>query len=439
MIVYLIIAALMIIINYKIRNSFFTILLGASLILLYNSPQISDFITNIIAAMDFTSFLYNHRFLMVLVLLMSFLLFQIYITIGINQKANYYLTKPMSRFTNMISLGLSMFSDSIKLTRPNVTNKYYLFNVRNLSILYTGSSSFIVSYVLISQFLPVANSYQAILVSSLVVIGLIFFNLVLIATNSIKQPKIDEVNFTQSEEQKFPDTKKLTLINILLIFVGVALSVVVGKIILFGLLIGLVMAFIFSVVYVDLYLHKHNQRDERVLLRNLLTGVSSWFKLCLYLISIIIFTNVCITYFTSFWQVSFYNLNCYFVIILVIALIIALVVPSRIIPVVLTIPMLLPIINLLTMHERIIYLGVFVGWLMIILFIKQQLTLKRNHELNVNYQLYLTIIISFIVSTIISMILMIMTSSLICGYVVLMVLLSISLIIIKVVSKRVYA
>lgn len=436
MLVYILIIAFMLFLYAKLKHELFAMMMGIIMIILFNSTQINDFVINMIAAIDFKTVLYNHRFLMAIILLLIFLIYQIYQTIGFNEKANFYLTKPMNTKTNLLSMVLAPFSDFIKLTRPQVTNKYYLYGSYILSGLFIGSSSFIASYYLITEFLTIQNSLYTILVCSMVGIGTVVLSCLFIVSRGVNGYVDDSETLTVHTPQSFDNMKKMTLINAFLLVIGIAFGVISGKIILFGLAVGLLLCFFFSLFYVDNFLHKHNQRDERVLLRNLLTGCADWFKLVLFLVMVVIFTNIAINSFGSYWQINYYHLYLYLSLIIGLLFIINIFIDNRLMPLILTFPLLVPLMNMLGTQDKMLFLGIYLGCSYLFSFIRKQVSLYLNHELQVDFKQYLVVMVLASLSFIVSLIVMLLTTSIILGYIVLIVLLIVIMIINKIIIKR---
>ena len=422
MIAYIIITIFLLWLSRKIKNPLITLLIGIFMILLYQSSNIGEFINSFIPILNINNLLYNHRLLFLIVILFIYLHIATLNTVGLSDKVSYYVTKVGSRVNNLYALCLSPFGDYIEIEHQNAINPIYRNNSKTLSFLFIGSTSFIISYVILSTLLSVNQSFGIILATSFMVITIVLYNLVKILLNK-NETKVDYVEKNITGVGFVKMRFLLSVIFFITVFITLFMFIL-GYYLLQGLALGLLCSLVFSVIYVDSHLFNSNQLDERNLFNNLIEQIYKWIQLFLLVFVLITFITLSIQVYTINWQVTYSDLIYYFLIVIAICIIVSCVSDNYIYVPAIAIPLIVPILNLVSSNECLIVVACLLASLQVIYYIRD-IKFSKKHLSNVITPILLALI------SVVVIILFYLTHNLIVCYVTILV----SVIILNLVNK----
>lgn len=368
MLIYLFIIGFLIFLTRKFNN-LFVLITGIILILLYGSPVITEFFASMINIINFNNLFIHNRILILLILLAIYLLFQVYFAIGLSVKAQNYINQPLNLKNNIVSICLSPFSEILKITKNEYNNPFYLFNRLTLPIIFPGSLIFVIAYFLISQYLNSDQTLFVIYGANIFLFLIIIANIIGLLTNFKTKNTNEAPRATFIYFNRF---KKFSLINFIIFIITFIFSILITKHLLISILVALVSVLIFSIVYVDFYYFKTNEQHEWSFLLQLLNGFSYWFKVMIFVITVAIFVNVVDMTFANNWNISYTNINSYFYTVFAINIICNLFSKSKLLPFIFTMPLLSPIMLLVTPAESFLYLGMFLSLSLTVGFLTNQ-------------------------------------------------------------------
>lgn len=422
MIAYIIITIFLLWLSRKIKNPLITLLIGIFMILLYQSSNIGEFINSFYPILNINNLLYNHRLLFLIVILFIYLHIATLNTVGLSDRVSYYVTKLGSRINDLYALCLSPFSEYIKIEHQSSINPIYRNNSKALSFLFIGSTSFIISYVILSTLLSVNQSFGIILATSFMVITIVLYNLVKILLNK-NETKVDYVEENVTGVV-FIKMRFLVSVILLITMLVTLLMFILGYSLLQGLALGLLCSLVFSVIYVDSYLFNSNHLDERNLFNNLIEQIYKWIKLFILVFVLITFITLSIQVYTINWQVTYSYLIYYFLMVIAVCLIVSYVSDNYIYVPAIAIPLIVPILNLVSSNERLIVVACLLASLQVMYYMKN-INFSKKHLSKV-----ITPIILAIISVVV-IILFYLTHNLVVCYVTILV----SVIILNLVNK----
>lgn len=352
MIAYIIITIFLLWLGRKIKNPLITLLIGIFMILLYQSRNILQFSNSIIPMLDINNLLYNHRLLFLIIVLLLYLHVATLKTVGLQEKITYYISKIGTKVGDLYSLCLAPFSDFVDVDKNTIINPVYLNNKSSLSFLFIGSSTFIISYIILSTFLSVNESFQIVLSSGFMAISLLLYNLINIIFSK-NDNKIDATNITASGTDFF------NMRFLVLTIMGITAAITIGMsffgyYLLEGLALGLLCSLLFSVIYVDSHLFDSKLLDERNLFNNLLNQLYKWIKLLILVFALITFITLSIQVYTNNWEVTYSQVVYYFIIVVAISIMVSYLSDNFIYVPAVVMPLIIPILNLVSSGERII-------------------------------------------------------------------------------------
>lgn len=365
MLIYGLIVLILIYLSRKIDN-LWVLIIGSLMVLLYNSPVISDFIINIFSVLDLKTFLIHDRLGILFVLLLIYLITKIYLSVGLDVKVANYVNQPMNRKNNLISFCLSPFSELIRIEKNEWNNPFYILNRLTIAILFPGSFIFVVIYFILSQFLKTQASLFVLYCGNLFLMITIILNIITIILNITRKK---EIGYNESTYLYFNQIKKLAFINVVILIIIFVISQIVSNNIILSLLIALAAVFFYDLFYVDIYYHNHHPQSEWVFLQNVVQGFNDWFKVTLYIGLITIFINASINTFANNWHISYASVNYYVCGIIIFVAIVSILVKSKVFPIVFSAPLLAPIISVLNPNQQIFYLGIYVSLVLLITFL----------------------------------------------------------------------
>lgn len=352
MIAYIIITIFLLWLGRKIKNPLITLLIGIFMILLYQSRNILQFSNSIIPMLDINNLLYNHRLLFLIIVLLLYLHVATLKTVGLQEKITHYISKIGTKVGDLYSLCLAPFSDFVDVDKNTIINPVYLNNKSSLSFLFIGSSTFIISYIILSTILSVNESFQIVLSAGFMAISLLLYNLINIIFSK-NDNKIDATNITASGTDFF------NMRFLVLTIMGITAAITIGMsffgyYLLEGLALGLLCSLLFSVIYVDSHLFDSKLLDERNLFNNLLNQLYKWIKLLILVFALITFITLSIQVYTNNWEVTYSQVVYYFIIVVAISIMVSYLSDNFIYVPAVVIPLIIPILNLVSSGERII-------------------------------------------------------------------------------------
>ena len=354
--------ALMLILSFllfvyqKTKNLLFVFTNGIFLCMLFHERTIFDFITSIFN-LEYNFILEQTFFKFLLIILLTFILLEIYKSLGMNVYNNKYLN---TKYKNIFMLFYSFFEQInddfyFKKDESNLIYQNNRFIISTLSIL---SLNFLILLFLFIKLMPVSNAFFIMFFTN-------FFAITLLIKNLIDKPNYQLTNNYQiiddSDEKYdytyFPRFRKLFIINIIII----GIMIIVLRNGLNGLLFGLIVVNLINLIISAKFFHEKKYMQELMLYKNIINGINRFFQFLLILIASIILFIVIQDNYINLLEISNVDLPIYFTIVIIFTIIVNCISKNLLLTIIFTCPFLIPIINLLTQSQEIYYISFYLN------------------------------------------------------------------------------
>ena len=375
---------------YKKTNSIlFTFINGIFLCMLFSTKTIFEFINNIFN-LEYNFILDPMFFKFLLIILLVFVLLEIYKSLGMNVYNNKYLN---SKYKNLFLLIYTFFEqiNDDYYFKKDEKDKFYQNNRFIISTLSILSLNFLILLFLLIKLIPVSNVFNIMILTNFFAITFLLINV--INKNKINYYVENNYQIIEDSDEKYdytyyPKFKKLFLSNIITIF----LTIILFKNILNGILFGLIIINFIDLIISAKFFHEKIYMQELMLYKNIINGINRFFQFLLVLIASIILFIVIQENFINLLEISYIDLPIYFFVIIIFTIIVNTFSKNFLLTIIFTFPFLIPVIDLLTQTQEIYYLSFYLNTLYILQYVNM---IKDNYFLRIIFFL-LTISINFV-------------------------------------------